>query len=157
MPKIEITPETAAQLRKLAEERGCTPAELLATLVSPPQEAVPDHPLAAFTASAEFRAKSSDADRYLALLAWLASNHRTDLDDFVAHQPSGRRYLGRSADSIRETCRQNQARPIPGTHFWAIMNLDTPTKRRFLRRLMVFIGQSDALIDHVTATLGGRA
>jgi negative modulator of initiation of replication len=156
MPKLDLSAQTAAALKKTASERGCTPDELIAALLTSPSEALRSHPLVAYTAAAEFRAKTSDADRYLALLAWLAAQHRADFDDFIAHQASGRKYLGRSPEEIRETCRHNQARPIPGTHFWAIMNLDTPTKRRFLRRLMIFIGESDAVIDEVAGTLGGR-
>jgi negative modulator of initiation of replication len=61
-----------------------------------------------------------------------------------------------SADAIRETCLHNQARQIPDTHYWAIMNLDTPTKRRFLKRLLVFVGVTDDVIEHVCSTFGSR-
>lgn len=157
MPKIEISLKIDGQLRQLAAERGCSPAELIAELLNRPDDTARSHPLVLHTASAEFRAKFSDAERYLSLLAWMSQNHPTDFADFIAHQESGRKYLGRSAEEIRETCRHNQARAIPGTHFWAIMNLDTATKRRFLRRLLVFIGLDDAVIDLVVATLEGRS
>jgi negative modulator of initiation of replication len=61
-----------------------------------------------------------------------------------------------TAEQIRATCSHNQARQIPGTHFWAIMNLDTSTKRRFLRRLLVFVGARDEVIEHVTGIFGRR-
>jgi negative modulator of initiation of replication len=156
MPQIEVTSELKAQLTAAARARGCTPAELVAALLRDPESAVPEHPLVGFISSAAFRAKFSDADRYIALLSWIATNHPAEFADFIEHASSGRRYLGLSADEIRETCRHNQARSIDGTRYWAIMNLDTPTKRRFLRRLMVFVGMPDDVIARTTATLAGR-
>ena len=156
MPKIQISPETEARLKKLAEERGCTLTELVDAMARSPAGSAPIGPFAAFVASSEYRAKFSDADRYLALLAWVAKTYRPEIDDFLAHQDSGRKYLGFSAEEIRETCHHNQARQIPDSHFWAIMNLDTATKRRFLRRLLVFVGQPDDVIELVLSTLGGR-
>ena len=157
MPKIQITPETELRLRKIAEERGCTLAELVEAMLRGPVGTAPTGPLVTYVASGEFRAKFSDAERYLALLAWVAKSYRTEFDDFLAHQASGRKYLGFSAEEIRETCHHNQARQIPDTHFWAIMNLDTPTKRRFLRRLLVFVGQPDDVIEYALTSFGGRA
>jgi negative regulator of replication initiation len=156
MPKIEISAELQTLLAKTAEERGCTPGEVLATMLASSSEALQSHPLVAYTQSPEFRAKYTDADRYVALLSWVARNHPTDFSDFIEHQDSGRRYLGLSPEEIRETCRHNQAREVPDTHYWAIMNLDTPTKRRFLRRLLVFVGTRDEVINHVLATIGQR-
>ena len=156
MSPVEISPEVQARLARAAEARGCSPTELIASLLDAPAETLRDNPLVSYTLSPEFRAKASDAERYLALLAWVAKNHAAEFSDFIAHHASGRKYVGLSAEEIRETCQHNQARPIDGTHYWAIMNLDTPTKRRFLRRLLVFIGASDEVIAHVTASLGGR-
>jgi negative regulator of replication initiation len=155
MAKLELTAEMQAKLAAAAEARGCSPAELIGVLLESPIVTTPAHPLVAYTLSAEFRAKFSDAERYLALLAWIAKHHAPEFSDFIAHHASGRKYLGLSAEEIRETCRHNQARLIDGTHYWAIMNLDTPTKRRFLRRLLVFVGTSDEVIAHVTSTIGG--
>jgi len=154
MSQFELPQELRTQLAEMAQARGCTPAELIAEMLKSPVEVVRSHPLAAFTQSSEFRAKFSDAERYLALLAWIAKNHAPEFSDFIAHHASGRKYLGLSADEIRETCHHNQARQIDGTHYWAIMNLDTPTKRRFLRRLLVFVGAPDDVIAHVTNTIG---
>lgn len=156
MPNFDLSEEVQARLVQTARERGCTPNELVATLLEGLPEALKAQPLVAYTLSAEFRAKHTAADRYLALLAWIARNHRTDFGEFIEHQESGRRYLGLSQEEIRETCRHNQAREIPGTHYWAIMNLDTPTKRRFLRRLLVFVGARDDVINHVLTTIGPR-
>jgi len=157
MPHIDLTPELAGQLERLARERGCSIEQLLTDLLGDAGSATPpasDHPLIAFILSPDFRVKFSDAERFLALLGWIAARQPAEFDDFVAHLESRRRYVGLSAEEIRETCRHNQARQIPGTHFWAIMNLDTPTKQRFLRRLLVFVGEPDEVIDAVVATLG---
>lgn len=154
MPQIELPDSILDHIRKRAAAKGCSESEVIADLLDLPSERLKAHPMVAFTSSAEFRVKSTDADRYLALLGWVARNHGSDLSDFILHQESGRVYLGMSPDEIRETCRHNQARQIPETHYWAIMNLDTPTKRRFLRRLLVFVGYTDDVIEHVCGTLG---
>jgi negative modulator of initiation of replication len=156
MPPFELTPEVRSKLVAVAETMGCSPSELVASLLSSPAFEAQNSPIVGYTLSAEFRAKATDAERYLALLAWVATHNAPEFSDFIAHQSSGRRYLGLSPEEIRETCQHNQARPIAGTHYWAIMNLDTATKRRFLRRLLVFVGEPDEVINHVTATIGGR-
>ncbi len=156
MPPLEITPELQAQLTAAAQARGCSPGDLIASLLESSGRTLPAHPLVMYTTSPEFRAKFSDADRYLGLLAWVATRHGSEFSDFIAHRASGRKYVGFTAEEIRETCHHNQARPIDGTHYWAIMNLDTPTKRRFLRRLLVFVGAPDDVIAHVTRTIGAR-
>jgi negative modulator of initiation of replication len=157
MPHIELPEDILGHIKKRAAAQGCTESEVIAELLNLPSERIKSHPLVAFTNNAEFRVKATDADRYLALLGWVAQHHPSDLTDFVLHQESGRVYLGMSADAIRETCLHNQARQIPDTHYWAIMNLDTPTKRRFLKRLLVFVGVTDDVIEHVCGTLGSRA
>lgn len=156
MPNLALTDELFDHIRKRAAAQGCSEAEVIAELLNLPSERIKANPLVAFTDSAEFRVKASDADRYLAILGWVARHHGADLSDFIAHQDSGRVYLSMSAEEIRETCRHNQARQIPDTHYWAIMNLDTPTKRRFLRRLLVFVGHPDDVIEHVSSAFGGR-
>lgn len=158
MPQLTISPDLATQLERRARERGCSVEQLLATLLRGGDSgAAPasDHPLVAYTLSPEYRVKFSDADRFLALLGWVAAQQPAEFADFVSHLDSRRKYVGLSPEEIRETCQHNQARQIPGTHFWAIMNLDTPTKQRFLRRLLVFVGETDEVIEAVAATLGG--
>ncbi len=154
MPKLTISSELAGQLDRAAQQRGCSVEEMLAILIHPADGARSEHPLIAYTLSPEFRVKFSDAERFLALLGWVAAHHSEEFTDFVSHLESRRKYVGLSADEIRETCHHNQARQIPGTHYWAIMNLDSPTKRRFLRRLLVYVGAQDEVIDAVVSTLG---
>ena len=156
MPQLELPDDLLNHIQKRAIAKGCTESDVIADLLNLPSARIKAHPLVEFTSSPEFRVKSTDADRYLAILGWVGRNYGADLTDFVMHQESGRVYLGMSPEQIRETCRHNQARQIPGTHYWAIMNLDTPTKRRFLRRLLVFIGLTDDVIEHVSSTLGSR-
>ena len=157
MPHLKISGETAEALERAARARGCSVDSLVSSLLGQAQEPLGDHPLIAFTLSPEFRVKFSDADRFLALLGWIAEQHPAEFSDFVSHLESRRRYVGLSPEEIRETCRHNQARQIPGSHFWAIMNLDTPTKQRFLRRVLVFVGESDEVIEAAAATLGTGA
>ncbi|HVS53581.1 MAG TPA: hypothetical protein VHD62_14595 [Opitutaceae bacterium] len=158
MKQIEVSDDVYAALQQLATGFHRTPDEVLATLLHVPAaspEAV--DPLAAFIVSAEFRAKSTDAEKYLALLAWIAIRHPGEFGEFIHAQSRGRRFLSSSREDILETCRHNQARQIDGTHYWAIMNLDTATKRRFLARVLDFIGYRDVVIEFACRALGGRS
>ena len=152
---IEISDEVYAALQELATGFHRTPGEVLASLLNVPSGS-PDasEPLAGFVLGSEFRAKFTDAEKYLALLGWIASRHPADFGEFIRSMETGRRYLGMSREEIVETCRHNQARQIDGTPYWAIMNIDTATKRRFLARVLEFVGYRDAVIDVACAAIG---
>lgn len=157
MKKIEISDEVYAALQNLAVGFHRTPNEVLASLLNvPTASAEAAEPLAAFVLSPEFRAKFSDADKYLALLSWVAAHHASEFGEFIRSLPGGRRYLSLSREEILETCRHNQARQIDGTQYWAIMNIDTATKRRFLARVLEFIGYREEVIEFANATFGGK-
>lgn len=155
MKAIDVSDDVYAALQKLATGFHRTPDEVLASLLNLPG-AQPDavNPLAAFVLGPEFRAKFTDADKYLALLAWIARRHPADFGEFIRASDSGRRYIGLSRDEIVEACRHNQARPIDDTPYWAIMNLDTPTKRRFLARVLDFVGYDEDLVELACAAIG---
>lgn len=155
MKTIDISEEVYAALQKLATGFHRTPDEVLASLLNLPNaHADSADPLAAFVLSPDFRAKFTDADKYLALLAWVASRHPADFGELIRSSTSGRRYVGLTREEVVEACRHNQARPIDGTPYWAIMNLDTATKRRFLARVLDFVGYGEAAIDLACAAIG---
>jgi len=156
--KIEVSDEVYAALQRLATGFHRTPDEVLASLLNVPRGS-PDaaEPVAAFILSTDFRAKFTDADKYLALLGWIATRHGTEFREFIESLSTGRRYLSLSREDILEACRHNQARQIDGTQYWAIMNIDTATKRRFLARVLEFIGYRDEAIEFACAALGGRS
>ena len=154
---IEISDEVYESLQKLATGFHRTPDEVLAALLNVPTgspEAA--EPLAAFILSADFRAKFTDADRYLSLLGWVAARHPADFGEFIRSLPGGRRYLSMHPEEILATCRHNQARQIDGTQFWAIMNIDTPTKRRFLARVLEFVGYREEVIEFACGFIGQK-
>ena len=66
----------------------------------------------------------------------------------------GRRHLSMTREEIIEQSRHNQARQIPRTPYWAIMNIDTPTKRRFLTRVLEFCGYAESLVEHTCNAIG---
>jgi negative modulator of initiation of replication len=157
MKTIEVSDGVYAALQRLAVGFHRTPNEVLASLLnvpSAPAEAA--EPIAAFILSSEFRSKYTDADKYLALLAWIAAHHASEFSEFILSLSSGRRYLSMTREEILETCRHNQARQIPGTHYWAIMNIDSATKRRFLARVLEYIGYRDTVIVFVCDLFGAR-
>ncbi|MFA5058865.1 MAG: hypothetical protein WC485_12180 [Opitutaceae bacterium] len=160
MKNIEVSEAVYEALKKLTTDFHQSPNDVLSGLLNlPASPAATNEPLIAHLLSADFRAKFTDADKYLAILGWLAAKHASDFNEFIvslARGPSGRRYLGLSRDEILEQCRSNQARPIPGTHYWAIMNIDTATKRRFLTRVLEFVGYRPEVIVYVCGAIGMR-
>jgi negative regulator of replication initiation len=159
MKTIELSEEVFAALQRLATGFHRTPDEVLASLLNVPRAAADSaaDPLAAFIVSSEFRAKFTDADKYLALLGWIAARHATEFSEFILSLSSGRRYLSMTREEILDTCRHNQARQIPGTHYWAIMNIDSATKSRFLARVLEFIGYRDPVIELACGIFGPRS
>jgi negative modulator of initiation of replication len=160
MKNIEVSEEVYETLKKLTTDFHQSPNDVLAALLNLPGSVMgASDPLIAYMLGAEFRTKFTDAEKYLAVLAWIAARHAADFNEFIislTNGPSGRRYLGLSREEIVEQCRHNQARQIPGTHYWAIMNIDTPTKRRFLSRVLEFIGYRDEIIAFVCGAIGAR-
>ena len=160
MKNIEISDAVYETLKKLTTDFHQSPNDVLATLLN--VGAAPhatDEPLIGYVLGSDFRTKFSDADKYLAILGWIAARHAAEFNEFiisVSGSPSGRRYLGLSREAILEQCSHNQARQIPDTHYWAIMNIDTATKRRFLSRVLEFIGYRDEVIDFVCGAIGMR-
>lgn len=155
MKTIEISEEVYTALQDLAKGFHRTPDEVLASLLNVPTGS-PDatEPLAAFILGSEFRSKFTDAEKYLALLSWVAAHHSAEFGEFIFSLESGRRYLGISREQILATCRHNQARQIAGTSYWAIMNIDSATKRRFLARVLEFVGYRDTVIDFACSAIG---
>ena len=157
MKTVELSDEVYESLQKLATGFHRTPDEVLASLLNVPTgspEAA--DPLAGFLLSTEFRSKFTDADRYLALLGWVAAKHPADFGEFIRSRPAGRRYLSMHPEEILATCRHTQARQIDGTQFWAIMNIDTPTKRRFLGRVLEFVGYREEVVEFACGFIGQK-
>jgi negative regulator of replication initiation len=160
MKKIDVSDAVYETLKNLTTDFHQSPNDVLAALLNVGTALdKTDEPLVGFLLDAEFRAKFTDADRYLAILGWIAARHRSEFDEYIhslSASASGRRYLGLSREDIVEQCRHNQAREIPDTHYWAIMNIDTATKRRFLARVLEFIGYREDVIGFVCGVIGIR-
>jgi len=154
---IEVSEDVYDALQQLATGFHRTPDDVLAALLNVPH-ASPEstEPLAAFVLSTEFRAKVTDAEKYLGILAWIAERHVAEFGELIRSQSGGRRFLSMSREEIVEACRHNQARQIDGTQYWAIMNIDTATKRRFLARVLEFTGYREEIIEFVCLAIGMR-
>jgi negative modulator of initiation of replication len=155
--KIEVSDEAYAALQRLATAKNVPLAELVATLVDPARPALTGDTLLFHLASAEFTRLADPVDRYLALLAWCARNYATDFADFISHQESGRHYLTWNREEINEARARNLARQIDGTQFWAVMTIDDATRRRFVCRLLEFIGCHDETVAEACRALGFAA
>ena len=133
MKTVELSNETRGAQQGLTGAENPSPEELLA--------------------EGGFRALTDAAERYLALLAWCAANYASDFADFISHQESGHRYLMLSRDEIQEVRAHNHARQIDGTPFWAVMTIDSGARRRFVRRLLEFIGCRDESVSEACRAL----
>jgi negative regulator of replication initiation len=158
MKNIDVSDEVHASLQRLAAEFHRSADEVLAALLEIPH-ASPEarEPLAGFVLSDEFRTKQSEADKYLALLAWAAERHTAEFGEFVRGQSSGSHYRLLTNAEIAAACAEHQARQIDGTQYWAVMNLDADTRRRFLARVLDFLGYRRPVIEFVCGLLGGGA
>jgi negative regulator of replication initiation len=154
MKKVELSDQAYAALTRMAEAKNLSPAQLIATLVDPDRPALAGDSLLFHLIGAEFTSLDQPVDRYLALLAWCGKNYATDFADFVSHQESGRRYLAWNRAEINEARARNQARQIDGTPFWAVMTIDDSVKRRFVCRLLEFIGCHDETVALACRALG---
>jgi negative regulator of replication initiation len=158
MKNIEVSDDVYAALQRLANHCQRTPDEVLASLLNaPPGSPEGPEPLAAFAISGEFRSTVTEAEKYLTLLRWVAARHPSEFGEFIRSQCGGGRYLSMSREDVLAACRQNQARQIDGTQYWAVMNIDAATKRRFLARLLEFAGYRVEVIDFVCHVLSGGA
>ncbi|MBI3886121.1 MAG: hypothetical protein HY302_10375 [Opitutae bacterium] len=154
MTHVELSDEAYAALQRLAAAKHVSPADALAALLGTGRPPLAGDHLLFYLAGPEFSALADPVERYLALLAWVANNYGCDFADFIAHQESGRRYLTLNRDEIREVRARNHARQIDGTPFWAVLTIDDATRRRFVCRLLEFIGCHDETVAHAVRALG---
>jgi len=155
MKKIEVSDDVYAALQKLTSDFDQKPNDVLASLLNVGSKKT-DHPVLAYLASSAFRRLHKDADKYLAILGWIAQEHPAELREYIMSITRGRRHLSLTRAEIIEQSQHNQARQIPHTPYWAIMNIDTPTKRRFLTRILDFCGYEEEIIEHTCNAIGIR-
>lgn len=151
---VELNDETCAALQRLAVAKNLSPAEVIAAILNDGRPPLGGDHLLFYLTSPEFPAQADPIERYLALLAWCATNYAADFADFISHQESGLRYLMFNRDEINEVRARNHARQIDGTQFWAVMTIDEVTKRRFVCRLLEFIGCHDETVVQACRSLG---
>lgn len=151
---VELDDETCAALERLAVAKNVTPAEHIASLLGGERPPLGGDLLLFHLTGPDFPRQADATARYLALLAWCAKHYPTDFADFISHQESGVRYLMFSRDEINEVRARNHARQIDGTQFWAVMTIDDATRRRFVCRLLEFIGCHDETVAQACRALG---
>lgn len=151
---VELNDETYAALQRLAVAKNLSPAEVIAAMIGDGRPPLAGDHLLFYLLSPEFPAAAEPSERYLALLAWCATNYATDFADFISHQQSGLHYLTLNRDEINEVRARNHARQIDGTPFWAVMTIDDATRRRFVCRLLEFIGCHDETVVQAGRSLG---
>ncbi len=154
MKHVELSDEAYAALQRLAAAKNVSPAVALATMLGADRPPLSGDNLLFFLVNVEFTALADPVERYLALLAWAAQNYSCDFADFISHQESGLRYLALNRDEIHEVRERNHARQIDGTQFWAVMTIDDATRRRFVCRLLEFIGCHDETVTLAVKSLG---
>lgn len=154
MKEVELSDEAYAALLRLAAAKNLSPAGLLAAMLGDGRPPLAGDNLLFFLTSAEFAAQKNPGERYLALLSWLARNYACDFADFISHQESGRRYLMLNRDEVNDVRSHNHAVQLAGTQYWAVMTIDEATKRRFVCRVLEFIGCHDETVTQACRALG---
>lgn len=155
MKKIEVSEEVYDALKKLTTDFNQQPNDVLARLLN--LGAInSDNPLLAYLTTTGFRSLHKDSDKYLGILGWVAAQHPADFREYILSLNRGRRHLSMTREDILAQSQYNQARQIPHTPYWAIMNIDTPTKRRFLTRVLDFCGYPEEVIETTCNAIGMR-
>jgi negative regulator of replication initiation len=154
MKTIDVSDEVYEALQRLAGELHQTPADVLASLLRVPTSAPATESIVSFVLGPRLRAKTSHADQYLALLGWIAAQHGPEFGEFIRSEVGSSHFLSLGRDEIVDACRRNLSCQIEGTQYWAVMNIDDAMKRRFLSRVLEFIGYREAAIDLVCAAIG---
>ena len=154
MKKTELSDEAFAALQRLADAKSLSLAAAVAAMLSADRPPLGGDLLLFYLTSKEFTQVTGPTERYLTLLAWCAQNYAGDFADFISHQESGLRYLMFNRDEINGVRARNHARQIDGTQFWAVMTIDDATRRRFICRLLEFIGCHDETVRQACRSLG---
>ena len=154
MKEVELSDENHAALLRIAAAKNLSPAAVLAAMLGDARPPLAGDNLLFFLARAAFTAHADPAARYLALLAWVARNYACDFADFISHQESGRRYLMLNRDEVNDVRSHNHAVQLAGTQYWAVMTIDDATKRRFVCRMLEFIGCHDETVTQACRALG---
>ena len=154
MKHVELSDAAFAALQRLAAAKNISPADVISAMLGADRPPLAGDNLLFFLVGEEFTALTDPFDRHLALLAWAAQNYGCDFAGFISRQESGWRHLALSRTEIQEIRERNHARPIDDTQFWAVMTIDDATRRRFVRRLLGFIGCHDETVAHAIRALG---
>jgi negative regulator of replication initiation len=154
MKKVMLSDEAYAALQRLATAKNQTPSDAIADLLDASRPPLAGDNLLFFLISPEFTTHHDETRRYLSLLAWCARNYRGDFAEFIAHQESGLHYLMLGRDELNSARGRNLTRQIDGTQYWAVMNIDAAARRRFVRRLLDFIGCHEEQVDYAIRALG---
>ncbi len=155
-PKIDLPQSLIDELKSRIDTEHPNVESVIASLLRTSGGKLIGNPLYAFTRSETFRSCVNDAERYLTLLAKIHEMHPKEFMGFVAGQKLRRRYFGLSREEVCKASRHNQAKQIPNSKYWAIMNIDTATKRRFLKRLLVYIDYPDEMVAHIRSLIGSK-
>lgn len=154
MRSVAVSPDVYAVLHRLALTYQLTPAQVLAAIVTPPGVAESRSDLIVnVLLQPEFHAQLGD-ERYVSILTWLAHRHASEFGYYLRRDPRSRRYITATPDELRRFRRERITRPLSGTRYWAVLNLRSGGKRRFLRRLLGYIGYQSPLVDVVCSAAG---
>lgn len=154
MKTLPVSDEVDAALERIARDLGQSPQQVLASLLHQPAAAGPSGSLIAFVLGPVGQGVGGEADRYLALLNWIAAEHGAEFGEFIRHESGSSRWLHLSREEIVAGCRRNLSCQIAGTPYWAILNIDAALKRRFVFRVLEFVGYQGAAIEVACAAIG---
>lgn len=151
---IAVSDDVFAALGRIAATHQMTVNEVVGCLVAPKLAPVTRTELVInLLLNSDFQSSLSD-DKYLAVLAWLATRHTGDFTDFVQRDPSNLRYVRLRPDDAMRLRRRRISRQIGGTRYWAVMNIGAEAKRQFIARLLDFVGYDSPVVDVVCMAIG---
>ena len=110
-----------------------------------------------FVHSSAYQALRKTGDRYLVVLSWVNKHRPQEFSKVGSFQRGKRTYFAKNSESILESGKGNiKAKQIPGSSFWALVTLDSPSMRNILADVLQITGFKPDEINLVVKTIQGR-
>jgi negative modulator of initiation of replication len=165
MKTIEVEDDVYAYLLSQAQEIGeaATPilrrelglkaSGTLSAKLASPDRTPASRKLIAFVEDPMFSRHTTAKDCYLAILSFLATQHKDAFDKVLTINGRNRVYFARTRQEISQSGTSTEPREVPNTSFWAMTNSPTEQKRDTMRRVLAALGYDSSVVREVAGTI----
>jgi negative regulator of replication initiation len=108
--------------------------------------------IVSFVQTPEYRVLNG-IDKYLAVLAWLHKTRPNEFGKIENYRKGNRTYFSKSQKQVEDSGTGINAKPIPGTLWWALATLDNRAKRDILSDILHLFNFQPGDINRVVDTI----